>query len=254
MEGTQEPNELSSTFLQNLPPTMTVGDAYPEQLLLREYGAVFVARGGSVPPDRVVFADAEEVERFQSTLDVGQETIGGFRLELQAPAMDSLRLAIAEAESQKLSITPRGSDSARRSYDETVELWASRIDPALRHWVEQGRMTQHEADALKSLSPFEQVSEVLDLEQQGIWFAKDLSKSIIYSVAPPGTSQHLSMLAFDVREHEDPNVRSILARHGWFQTVTSDVPHFTYLGVADLVQLRLKTIDNGGRTFWVPDV
>lgn len=89
-----------------------------------------------------------------------------------------------------------------------------------------------------------------------MFFAKDLSKSIIYSVAPPGTSQHISMLAFDVEEHDNRNVREILAKHGWFQTVISDLPHFTYLGVKEeeLSNLGLKKTGNGGRVYWIPNI
>lgn len=242
-------------FMSNLPagfrnPTDDAG-----RLLLREYGAVFVARGGAVPPDTIVFRDQPEVSEFQASLKVSSENIGGFTLELQTPAMDALRKSIAEAKSANLSITPRDKDAARRSYDETIELWASRVDPALKHWVGNGRMTQDQADKLKALSPYEQVPEVLRLEAQGIYFAKDLSKSIIYSVAPPGTSQHLSMLAFDVNEHDNLAVRKILAKHGWYQTVISDLPHFTFLGVteSELPRLGLKKITDGGRSFWVPD-
>jgi hypothetical protein len=100
------------------------------------------------------------------------------------------------------------------------------------------------------------VPVVLALETKGIWFAKDLSKSIIYSVAPPGTSQHLAMLAFDVKEFAERRVREILARNGWFQTVVSDLPHFTYLGVAenDLPDLGLKRVLSGEQAFWVPGI
>ena len=134
-------------------------------------------------------------------------------------------------------------------------LWVSRVDPALKYWVEQGRIANDEAIRLRALSPSDQVSEVLRLEQQEIWFSKDLSKSIIYSVAPPGTSQHLSMLAFDVKEHDNPTLRSVLADHGWYQTVTSDLPHFTYLGVpeSELFGLGLKKLQSGDRTFWIPE-
>jgi hypothetical protein len=64
------------------------------------------------------------------------------------------------------------------------------------------------------------------------------------------------MLAFDVKEHEDPRVRALLAKHKWFQTVVSDLPHFTYLGVeeTELPGLGLKKVTEGGRTFWVPDI
>jgi len=97
--------------------------------------------------------------------------------------------------------------------------------------------------------------EIFALEEKGIWFSKDLSKSIVYSVAPPGTSQHLSMLALDVTQFEDARVRTILAKNGWFQTVTSDLPHFTYLGEKenDLPKLGLKKVTYADRDFWVPD-
>jgi hypothetical protein len=61
------------------------------------------------------------------------------------------------------------------------------------------------------------------------------------------------MLAMDIREHEDARVRAILAKHGWFQTVYSDLPHFTYLGVpeTELPRLGLVTRQNAGHTFWI---
>lgn len=101
-----------------------------------------------------------------------------------------------------------------------------------------------------------QVPEILKLESDGVFFAKTLDKSIIYSVAPPGSSQHLSMLALDVKEFENARVRAILAANGWFQTVTSDLPHFTYLGVkeSELSGLGLRSVSNSGRTFYVPDI
>ncbi len=242
-------------FTANLPDGFRTPTDDAGRLLLKEYGAVFMARGGVTPPKTVVFKDQAEVTAFQSSLKTSSELIGGFNLELQAAAMDGLRKAIADAKAAGLSISPRDKDSAKRSYDETIELWASRVDPALKHWVSKGKMTQAQADKLNSLSPYEQVPEVLKLEQQGIFFAKDLSKSIIYSVAPPGTSQHLSMLAMDVKEHEDAKVREILAKNGWYQTVISDLPHFTFLGVneAELSKLGLKKTSENGRTFWLPE-
>jgi hypothetical protein len=243
-------------FFKSLPADFTkpVDDA--GRLLLREYGAVFVARGGAIAPKKVVFKDESDVSSFQATLQRSSESIGGFNMELQAPAMAALKEAMAEAKSAGVSITPRGADSARRGYGETVTLWKSRVEPGFVHWVGLGKVTPAEAARIKALSPFQQVPEILKLEQQGIYFAKDLSKSIIYSVAPPGTSQHLSMLALDVQQNEDAKVRAILAKHGWYQTVSSDLPHFTFLGVpeSDLPGLGLKRITSGGRAFWVPDI
>jgi hypothetical protein len=47
-----------------------------------------------------------------------------------------------------------------------------------------------------------------------------------------------------------------LAKHGWFQTVKSDLPHFTFLGVSedDLPLLGLKREVVTGQIFWIPDM
>ncbi|MBP9663959.1 MAG: hypothetical protein KBD94_05010 [Pyrinomonadaceae bacterium] len=247
---------MNGGFTANLPagfeqPTDEVG-----KRMLKEYGAVFVARGGAVAPKTAVFRDAAAVTAFQTSAKGTSGSVGGTTLELQEPAMTHLKDAIAEAEKSGAGITPRGADSAKRSYEDTVTLWASRVNPGLTHWVGKGRITQADADRIKGMSPFEQVSEIFKLEEQGIYFAKTLDKSIIYSVAPPGTSQHLSMLALDVNEHENAKVRQILAKHGWYQTVVSDLPHFTFLGVpeTDLPKLGLKKRTDGGRIYWVPDI
>lgn len=245
-----------SIFFQNVPEGLVIGDDPAEKRLLSEYGAVLISRGGAVAPDRVVFKDANDVSRFQSQLKIAQRRIGLHQLELQFAAMDRLLAAIEKANEVNLMITPRGAYSAGRSYDDTIDLWKSRVEPALVHWVEQGKMSRDQADAIRSLSPYEQVPEVFALEAQGIFFAKDLSKSIIYSVAPPGASQHLSLLAFDIAEFDNPKVRRILAKHFWYQTVVSDLPHFTFLGVDEdeLPGLGLKKVMNSEREFWVPDI
>jgi hypothetical protein len=249
-----EPLKIQS-YRDNLPADFLFPvDAVGERIL-SEYGAVFVAKGG-VAPLTVMFANESECSRWQSGLSTSRASVGGFNLELQARAMKALQEAIAEAESKGENITPRGADSARRSYSQTVELWASRVNPALTHWVEKGRLAPREANRIKSLSPVEQIAEVLRLEEQGIYFSKDFSKSILYSVAAPGASQHLSMLALDIEQFADPNVREILARHGWFQTVQSDMPHFTYLGLkeTELPAKGLKAVFFNGQKFWIPDL
>jgi hypothetical protein len=121
--------------------------------------------------------------------------------------------------------------------------------------VAKGSLSAAEAARIRKLPPSQQVAEILALEERGLYFSNSPSKSILSSVAPPGASQHLSMLAFDVKEHTNPSVRSILKHNGWYQTVTSDLPHFTYLGVEEhlLPSLGLKMVKSGGREFWVPD-
>jgi len=246
----------SSAYIANLPkdfnrPTDAVG-----QRLLKEYGALFVARGGAIPPKTVFFKSEREVSAYQASLSKSKENIGGFTVELQTAAVKALKKAIADAQQNYLTITPRGADAAKRNYADTVMLWASRVNPALTHWVERGNLQEAEASKIRLLSPFDQVSEIFKLESKGMFCSKDLSKSIIYSVAPPGTSQHLSMLALDVNEHDDSRARDVLAEHGWFQTVVSDLPHFTFLGVSEnqLSGLGLKKVSDDERVFWLPNL
>jgi hypothetical protein len=249
-------NKKTNIFEENLPKNFTIPTDAVGEKMFKEYGAVFVAGNGAVPPDKVIYRNEEEVFNWQKSTKTSKQIIAGFEIELQTAAMKALKKAIREAEQNGLTITPRGTDAARRSYSETVGLWASRVNPALLHWVEKGRLTESQAEKIRSLSPFEQVPEVFKLEAEGIFFSKDLSKSIVYSVAPPGTSQHLSMLALDVKEHDDAEVRGILAQYGWHQTVISDLPHFTFLGIFEneLVDFGLKEISDGGRVFWIPDL
>jgi len=241
-------------FMANLPVGFTQPSDDVGRKLLKEYGSVFVAKGGATSPNTVVFRDEREVTAFQTGVSKSAETVGGVSVELQSVALKALKEAASEASQSGVSITPRGADAAKRTYQDTVGLWASRVDPGLSHWAANGRVTAADAQRIRALSPFEQVPEIFKLEAQGIYFSKDLSKSIIYSVAPPGSSQHLSMLALDVSEHDNSKVRGILAKHGWFQTVVSDLPHFTFLGATenDLPKLGLKKVSDGGRIFWVP--
>lgn len=245
-------------FLASLPAGFKLPDDTDEvgNRILADYGAVFVARGGAVPPPAVVFADETAVTSWQSGIKADRSDFGGINIELQSPAMKSLLEARDEARQDGLDITPRGTDAARRSYAETVKLWQSRVNPGLAHWVEDGRLAREDAAHIRGLNPHDQIPEILRLEADGLFFSTDFSKSILYSVAAPGTSQHISMLAFDVKEYDNPKVRAILSRHGWFQTVSSDMPHFTFLGVKEdeLPSLGLKKTTNGGRAFWVPDL
>ena len=224
--------------------------------VLEEYGAMFVAEGVRLP--RVcVFESEEEVEGFQREAGWRAEELEGATVELQPAAMTALLAAREEARSSGLRLSPRGgSEAGRRSFEDSLRLWHSRCDPALDHWCARGRLSEFEAERVRRLSPREQVAAVLELEGGGLFFSKDLSKSILRSVAAPGASQHLAMLAFDASEFGDARVRRLLARHGWFQTVLSDLPHFTYLGLAEeaLPARGLRRVESGAQTFWVPEM
>ena len=225
--------------------------------ILEEYGAIFVADKKVTPPPLCVFTNEEQVTKFQDDAGYEAEVIGYDEIELQPEALKKLNKARQEAQKEGLDITPRdGAEAARRNYDDSVRLWNSRFEPALNYWLGQGRLTEEQVTRLKSLPLYQQIAEVLELEKTGIYFSKDLSKSILYSIAAPGASQHIAMLAFDVNEFENPRIREIMAKHGWFQTVLSDLPHFTFLGLKekDLPKHGLRSLEINGQVFWIPNV
>src|ERR1043166_8785261 len=225
--------------------------------VLEDYGAIFVANKKVLPPPVCVFTSDEQVTEFQEEAGYASEMFGFDQVELQPEAMKELLKARAEAQKENLDITPRdGAEAARRSYEDSFQLWQTRFLPALSYWQQQGRLTEADVARLKALPLRNQIAEVLELEKSGIFFSKDLSKSILYSIAAPGTSQHIAMLAFDVNEFDNPRVREILSKHGWFQTVLSDLPHFTFLGLKekDLPKHGLKQVDVDGQVFWIPNV
>jgi hypothetical protein len=225
--------------------------------VLEDYGALFVARGKVLPPPACIFTSEEEVREFQERAGIASAVIGYDEIELQPEAMEQLLKAREQANREGFDITPRGgTEAARRNYGDTLRLWDTRFLPALDYWSRQGRLSSEQVSRLRQLPLREQVAEVLELEQNGIFFSKDFSKSILYSIAAPGSSQHISMLALDVTEFDNPRVREILAEHGWFQTVLSDLPHFTYLGhkEKELPKQGLRPVIYGSQLFWIPNI
>ncbi len=218
-----------------------------------EYGAMFLTK--AVPPNRVMFADDAQVERFQAQLETKKLVIEGTTIELQTEAANALIRAQAEAKKSGLDISPRGdSAAAKRSYAKTEEYWNGRVKSALEHWEKLGRISKADGDALLRMPLEKQIAQVFEYEQRGIYFSTAFDKSIIYSVAPPGTSQHLSMLALDIKQYDDSNIRRIMANQGWFRTVKSDEPHFTFLGYNEdeLSSIGLERIEVTGGEFWIP--
>ena len=70
------------------------------------------------------------------------------------------------------------------------------------------------------------------------------------------------MLALDISKFNDRDVIQIMNDHGWFQTVTTDLPHFTYLGVKKnelpslgLVEVEVTDPESGDtRKYWKPSI
>jgi hypothetical protein len=235
----------------------TIKTATEERLFI-EYGAVFTT--SATPPPAIVFEDSESVNDFQSSLATSASQFGEFLIELQAEATSALVEASAETAKRRRTLSARAADSARRSYEDTLRLWQRNVTRGLDHWVEAGSLTAERAQALRVLDPGTQVEAVLGLEQtENLYFGTFFDRSILYSVAAPGASQHLSMLAFDVSEFADPLVEEVLNDVGWFRTVLHDLPHFTFLGrrIASLPSHGLiqvtRDYDIGSFAFWIPD-
>lgn len=225
--------------------------------VLKEYGSIFIAHEKVSSPPVCVFTNHEEVENFQKSIEFTGVMLDGFYVELQTAALESLLAARAEARVKNLKITARdGAEAGRRTYADTLRLWKSRFDPACKYWKSRGRITDAQIVWLKSLPIKEQIKETLKLEKSGIFFSTKFNHSILQSVAPPGTSQHLSMLAFDINEYESAEIRRILAKHGWYRTIRNDVPHFTYLGHQEnnLKNFGLRKIMTGDGEFWLANI
>jgi hypothetical protein len=244
---------VSDQHLRRQFPVPDTNDPVSKRIL-RDYGAIFVAQGRVVPPPKIIFANAAECANWQARISTRRENIGGILIELQTEAMQALLAARKEAAGKKLRITPRGTWAARRTYHDTEKIWRRRVLPGLIYWQQRGKLSASEAARIRGLEPTRQVKEILALEARGLFFSKNFSKSVLYSGTAPGASQHISMLAIDINENQSAALRAILARHGWYQTVISDLPHFTYLGTTSnkLPALGLKKTVKNGRIYWTP--
>ena len=248
-----KPESNSSVKFEQICPVATNAMA---KRVFDEYGAVFVVKEPSKFPDRCVFNDTADVERFQRSIKTKSAVIGGVVIELQEAAMDSLIEVQKDAEALDLHITPLdGAIAGKRSYNDTVRIWNTRFQRGLDHWVQVGKITEDDATAVRKMDTAHQVEQVIAWESEGFYFSTDFSHSIFSSTAPPGTSQHLSMLAIDIVENNDPTVVTLLAGRGWYRTVLNDATHFTFIGVpeSELPNRGLKPVMRGGCKFWVPN-
>lgn len=242
-------------FYRQLPAGLRVPASGAGRQILAAYGAMFVARGVRLPPV-VMFPNAAACSAWQSRVPQLRRRLYGHWVDLQVRPMQALLAAEQAARRRGLKIIPRGHGASRRDYAGTVSLWRSRVNPGLRYWVARRRLSPLRAAAIRRMPIGRQVGLILELQTQGMFFSLGESKNILYSVAAPGSSQHIAMLALDVQDTASPELRRILEAHGWFQTVISDTPHFTYLGVprSELPSLGLKRVLWGGRPFWVPNL
>lgn len=228
--------------------------------ILREYGAPIAAAIPTVArPPAVALHDSAAVASAQAMLPLDVGLLNGHAVALQTAALRALMRADSAARRAGLRLSPRGGPTASlRTYRDTREFWDARVERGLERLCAGGVLTRTRADSLRALSGEAQVRAVLALEAEGHFFGGvSFDRSILHSVAAPGTSQHLFGYAIDIEQHADPAVRALLARFGFWQTVAEDTPHFTYLGITDVAGLTARGLRpevHRGRTYWLPDL
>lgn len=189
-----------------------------EYILLRKYGAVFVNQDPETKlPEKVIIANEQETKEFQSTLTMIKVN-GTKDCYLQQTA--GLALNKAKALQNIPLKSGYGSGDCTRTFTTNLRFWYKYANDRTLEKVRQGKET-----------------------------------AILSVVAPPGTSQHLWDLAIDLRVSNQKQ-RQALNQNGWFQTVESDIPHWTYLGLTEeqlpLFGFQKKLVR--GITYWLTPI
>lgn len=235
---------------------LPAGEDAAHATVMRLYGATFVAKPGLKLPPYAVFEAPAQVRSYQKTLPLKRMKVGRYNVVLQTEALNAFSEAEKEAAQYKLRISPVGDIASLRSYEDTAYIWHKYLEKGLNFWVANHKVKPQEARRILALPPRAQLNAVLALEEKGLYLHANHIHSIMNLAAPPGGSQHISGLAMDIEEHQNPKVREILNRHGFFQTVLHDSPHFIFLGrkAEELADLGLISVFSNGRQYWIPDI
>lgn len=235
---------------------LPAGEDAAHATVMRLYGATFIAKPGLKLPPYAVFEAPAQVRSYQKTLPLKRLKVGRYNVVLQTEALNAFSEAEKEAAQYKLRISPVGDIASLRSYEDTAYIWHKYLEKGLNYWVANHKVKSQEARRILALPPRAQLNAVLALEEKGLYLHANHIHSIMNLAAPPGGSQHISGLAMDIEEHQNPKVREILNRHGFFQTVLHDSPHFIFLGrkTEELADLGLVSVLSNGRQYWIPDI
>jgi D-alanyl-D-alanine carboxypeptidase len=186
-----------------------------EYILLRQYGAAFMNLNSTIKlPPTVLFPNAQDTKNYQATLTMGKVNSGN-NCFLQKGAADAFNLA-----DKQINIPLKsgyGAGDCTRTYETNLRFWQKYANNKTLERVKLGTET-----------------------------------AILGIVAPPGTSQHLWGLAIDLRVLKLAQ-RTALNQNGWFQTVETDVPHWTYLGIPEekLADFGFTKKIIRGITYWL---
>ncbi|MBF2064367.1 MAG: D-alanyl-D-alanine carboxypeptidase family protein [Calothrix sp. C42_A2020_038] len=202
-----------ASITNKLPSIPTPGSF--EYIILRQYGAPFINFDSAIKlPQTVFFPNSQETRNYQASLVMGKVNSGN-NCFLQKVAADAFNIADKQIDIPLKS--GYGSSDCTRTYETNLRFWRKYTNNKTLERVKQGRET-----------------------------------AILNVVAPPGTSQHLWGLAIDLRVSK-PAQRKALNQNGWFQTVETDVPHWTYLGVPEekLPEFGFNKKIVRGITYWL---
>jgi len=224
--------------------------------VLMEYGAMFAASDRVTVPPVCIFQDQVAVQAFHQRLETTELNVDGAAIRLQTPAAKSMATLLESAGALNLHIRPLdGAVAGGRDFADTSRIWNSRVEPALEYWTRRGKISVEDGSTFRSLPLKDQIEKIIQWEESGLLFGTGRGICIFSSTAPPGTSQHLSLIAFDVAPPVTSIVRTLFNANGWYQTVRGDVSHFTYLGLveSELPKRGLVAVRYNGVVYWIPN-
>ncbi len=161
------------------------------------------------------------------------------------------------------AIVTINADWAKRTYENTLVNWKSRLDKMPdKNLLEEltldlPNLTDTEKKKRINLTIGKELEAANQRKANPVYFGSN-NKPIMRSVAIPGASQHLLLIAFDL-DIINAKIIKILNDSGWYQTVPDDDRHFTYLGYGcerDLKKNGLKKVTRTGSaySFWIPNI
>jgi len=200
----------------------------------------------------VAFMSESDVEYFHSKIKLKKANDG--KCLLQTPAAIALDKAIKFAKKEKIPLTQQSNTACLRSYQDTLKLWNKRVYKNLDYYVEKREITDSLADKIKNAPIPKQVEMILQLENnRKLYFSTYRNMTILRSAAPPGTSDHITGWAFDLKEGNNPASIGVMNKFGFYQIIPDDWNHFVYLGKTlddELKKLGLKKFKSKQFTYW----
>ena len=197
-------------------PTIPQVDTF-EYTLLRAYGTVFTNQQPGINlPQKVIVNNESETKYFQDTISIALVS-GTQECYLQKTAAEALNKAKSLV---NIPLKSGYAGDCLRNFATNLRFWNKYANNETLTRVKAGQETK-----------------------------------ILGLVAPPGTSQHLWGLAIDLQVSTSAQ-RQVLNENGWFQTVVSDLPHWTYLGWSedDLPKFGLQQKTVQGIKYWVTPI